>query len=251
MAFESEAQIKPTGLPRMADFALWGAACESIFWRPGTFSTAYMLNRAEIVEALIGSDPVAAAVRLLMARWEFWEGQASDLDGVLRVISGNLEEAKNWPAEPRLLANRLRDLAPSLSKVGIAVTSHRSPDRDRRRLITISANHPGPAGDDLSPETATIPASTASEEPVSGQKQGHNGAGGEDHASVKAQIADAAETEKSELPSATPSDMTSQATDAADAGIKHKRFKPLPIRSLVKREIPILGRRDHGKANNP
>ena len=140
----------------------------------------------------------------------------------------------------------MRALAPSLSKIGIAVTSHRSRDRDRRRLITISANHPE-AGDDLSPETATISASTASEEPVSGQKEGDNGAGGEDHASVKAQIADAAdaaETEKSDLPNATPPVVTSQAADAADAAKPEKFELPKatpPSKSLKRRTLLDAG----------
>jgi hypothetical protein len=257
---QNQAQ-RPTPLPRMADFAQAVIACETMFWPTGTFRTACEDNRAEIVEALIGAAPVTAAVRLLVAEQEFWEGEASDLDAFLRVISGNLEEAKNWPAEPRLLANRLRDLAPSLLKIGIVVTFHRSRDHDRRRLITISANRPGPAGDDLSPEAATNSASAPSEQPVSGQKEG-----GEDHASVSAQIADAAETEKSELPSATPLDLisqaadaadatdaaetekselpsttppdvTTQATDAADAGVKDRRFKFAPLRPPVFRKL--------------
>jgi hypothetical protein len=32
-------------LPRMADFALWARACETAFWRAGTFARAYQANR--------------------------------------------------------------------------------------------------------------------------------------------------------------------------------------------------------------
>jgi hypothetical protein len=156
-------------------------------------------------------------------------------------------------------------------KIGIDVRFHRSRDRARTRLITISVNRPKAAGDDLSPGTATIPASAASEKPISEHQEGHNDAGGEDHASVKAQIADAAdaaETEKSELPNATPPAVASQATDAADAadaaetekfglpkatppskslkrrtlldaGIKNEPMKPGPVRFLGKGKIPI------------
>ena len=140
--FETEIRPRPTGLPRMADFAQTVTACETIFRPSGTFRTAYDLNRAEVVEALIEADPVASAVRSLMVSRQFWEGQASDLDKRLRAITGNLEGAKNWPADPRALANMLRQLAPSLLKIGIDVRFHKSRDRDRKRLITTTASRP-------------------------------------------------------------------------------------------------------------
>ena len=67
------------------------------FWPSGTFRTAYNLNRAEVVEALIEADPVASAVRSLMVSRQFWEGQASDLDKRLRAITGNLEGPRTGP----------------------------------------------------------------------------------------------------------------------------------------------------------
>jgi hypothetical protein len=33
------------GLPRMADFARWGSACEGAFWPEGTFALAYLRNQ--------------------------------------------------------------------------------------------------------------------------------------------------------------------------------------------------------------
>jgi hypothetical protein len=54
-------------LPRMADFALWATACETALWPAGTFWAAYCGNRDEAVEGVIEADPVAAAVRALMA----------------------------------------------------------------------------------------------------------------------------------------------------------------------------------------
>ena len=55
----NQAQTEVTGLPRTADFArAITAACETMFWPAGTFRTAYELNRAEVVEALIEADPV-------------------------------------------------------------------------------------------------------------------------------------------------------------------------------------------------
>lgn len=90
----------------------------------------------------MAADPVASAVRLMMINRQFWEEQARDLDNMLRAITRSLDGAKNWPTDPRILANTLRQLAPSLLKIGIDVSFHKSRDRDRKRLITITASRP-------------------------------------------------------------------------------------------------------------
>jgi hypothetical protein len=129
---------KPDRLPRMADFALWAIACEGAFWAPGAFSAAYKEHRAEAVDKLIGADPVASAIRRLAAKRSAWSGTASELDQYLRVLTGNLDFTKAWPPNPARLATRVRELAPSLDKVGVVVTFTRS-GHDRTRLVTISA----------------------------------------------------------------------------------------------------------------
>jgi hypothetical protein len=70
-------------LPRMADFALWAAACETALWAAGTFWAAYCSNRDDAVEGVIDADPIAAAVRALMAARTEWTGTASELLGAL------------------------------------------------------------------------------------------------------------------------------------------------------------------------
>ena len=66
-------------LPRMADFALWAAACETALWPPGTFGRAYEANRRAAIEGIIDADPVAACVREIMAERSSWTGTAADL----------------------------------------------------------------------------------------------------------------------------------------------------------------------------
>ena len=257
-------QIEPTGLPRMADFALMVIAGETKFWPAGTFMMAYDSNRAEVVEALIEADPVASAVRLLSVRREYWEGQASDLDGILRAMTGNLEGARNWPAEPRILANTLRQLAPSLMKIGIDVRFHKSRDRDRKRLITITASR----RPDAAIKEEAISPSAASAKPASEHNESHNGAGGHDHASAipsptpspptmseplaqTVDAADAAEAEKCDLPQSTPPNVIPQATDGANAGTKKKSVEFVSYRLIRGRPIPVLRHRMHGKAKRP
>ena len=87
----------------MADFAQAVTACETMFWPAGTFRTAYDLNRAEVVEALIEADPVASAVRSLMVRRQFWEGTSQrprqPSAGYHRKSCGR-QELAGGPADP-------------------------------------------------------------------------------------------------------------------------------------------------------
>jgi len=59
-------RVHPERLPRMADFAIWAAACETALWPAGTFARAYAANRRTAVEGIIDADPVAACVRDIM-----------------------------------------------------------------------------------------------------------------------------------------------------------------------------------------
>ena len=109
-------------LPRMADFALWATACETALWPAGTFWSAYCGNRDEAVEGVIDADPIAAAVRAVMATRTEWTGTASDLLGALAEVAGErVAKSKTWPDSPRALAGRLRRAATFLRKIGIEI----------------------------------------------------------------------------------------------------------------------------------
>jgi hypothetical protein len=58
----------------MADFALWGAACETTVWPAGTFARAYMANRRAAIDDAIDADPAAACVHEIMAERSIWMG---------------------------------------------------------------------------------------------------------------------------------------------------------------------------------
>jgi hypothetical protein len=75
-------------LPRMADFALWAAACETAIWTTGTFWTAYTDNLANATDSMIDADPIAVTVRELMATRTEWTGTASDLLAILVETAG-------------------------------------------------------------------------------------------------------------------------------------------------------------------
>jgi hypothetical protein len=132
-------------LPRMADFALWATACETALWPAGTFWAAYCGNRDEAVEGVIEADPIAAAVRALMATRTEWTGTASELLGALGEMAGErVAKAKTWPDSPRALAGRLRRAATFLRKIGIEIGFERE-GRARTRIIRITAASANPA----------------------------------------------------------------------------------------------------------
>jgi hypothetical protein len=123
----------------MADFARWSTACETAIWPTGTFWTAYSSNRDEAVADVIEADPVANAVRALMATRTKWTGTASQL---LDVLTGLVEEvqrkSKSWPDAPRILSGRLRRAATFLRKAGIEVVFDRETSSRRNRTISIT-----------------------------------------------------------------------------------------------------------------
>jgi hypothetical protein len=126
----------------MADFALWATACETALWPSGTFWSAYCGNRDEAVEGVIDADPVATAVRAIMATRTVWTGTASDLLGALAEVAGErVAKSKTWPDSPRALAGRLRRAATFLRKIGIEIGFDKQ-GRARTRIIWISTAKP-------------------------------------------------------------------------------------------------------------
>jgi hypothetical protein len=158
-------------LPRMADFALWATACETVLWPSGTFWSAYCGNRDEAVESVIDADPIAAAVRAFMVTRAEWTGTASELLGALGEMAGDrVAKSKTWPDSPRALAGRLRRAATFLRKIDIEIGFDRE-GRARTRIIHITAppNHrvPEQAG-----ERPSTPSASAAPRPKSNPANG-------------------------------------------------------------------------------
>lgn len=138
-------QTKLDKLPRMADFALWATACETALWPAGTFWAAYCDNRDDAIDGVIEADPIAAAVRALMAARTPWTGTASELLGTLSKMAGErVANAKTWPDSPRALGGRLRRVAPFMRKIGVEIGFERE-GRARTRVIRITTTSTDPA----------------------------------------------------------------------------------------------------------
>ena len=129
----------------MADFALWATACETSLWPIGTVMAAYCGNLDDAVEAAIDGDPIAVAVRVLMANSTEWTGTASDLLGALADAAGDrVAKSRTWPHGPRGVSGRLRRAATFLRKIGIEF-SFRKEGRARTRIIQITMIPPSAA----------------------------------------------------------------------------------------------------------
>jgi hypothetical protein len=155
-------QTRLDRLPRMADFALWATACETALWPGGTFWSAYCGNRDEVVEDVIDADPIAAAVRAVVATRTEWTGTASDLLGALaEVVGERAAKSKTWPDSPRALAGRLRRAATFLRKIGIEI-SFRREGQARTRTIHLATTPAHSTPEDAGARPSAPSASSAS-----------------------------------------------------------------------------------------
>ena len=118
-----EATVKLTlPAPRMVGFVTWGVACGL-----ARFEEAYAANQQEAINTLLEYDPVAKAVRALMAKRKRWHGTATTLFEAL----GELPEIRT----PRMLSDSLRLLAPMLATVGIHVVPGKRKNAERPLTI--------------------------------------------------------------------------------------------------------------------
>lgn len=125
--------VRLEGMPRMADFAVWATAAEeALGWESGSFMAAYTGNREEATESALEADPVAGAVRALMANREEWSGTTTELWKSLNaLVDEDIRRTKDWPAAPNVLSRHLKRLAPALRGIGIEY----SENRRNKRLI--------------------------------------------------------------------------------------------------------------------
>src|SRR5205807_10615013 len=132
---------------------------------------AYSGNRDEAVEGSIDADPIAVAVRALMATQARWTGTASDLLGVLTEAAGErAAKSKTWPDSPRALAGRLRRAATFLRKIDIEIGFDREGRaRTRTIRITTTPSHPAPERAEGRPST---PSATSAPIPTSNPANG-------------------------------------------------------------------------------
>jgi hypothetical protein len=119
-------RVKLDRLPRMADFALFAAACERGGGDEPRFLSAYTDNQTGAHEQALDASPLPAALLTLMDGRELWEGTPTELHMELRRFAP-MPEPKDWPKKPNVLTSKLRRLAPNLRRVhGLSVEDGRA-----------------------------------------------------------------------------------------------------------------------------
>ncbi len=137
-ALHNAGRVELAQRPRMADFAEWVVAAEGdLGWKVGAFMGAYAGNRGAATGAALDEDPVATAVRELVAQRGEWSGTSTEL---LSVLGGKVDEAtrrsRSWPAGANVLSNAMKRLAPALREVGIEY-GERTEGRAKKRIKTL------------------------------------------------------------------------------------------------------------------
>ncbi len=141
--------LKLAGLPRMADFAKWGVACERGAGEPPRFLAAYSANPSSAHEQSLEGSSLSAAVVALMTDQDFLEGTPTELFKTL-APHAPVPAPKDWPKAPNCLTGRLRRLAPNLRRIHrIDFEYDRASDSSRRRCVRLR-RLPDEAGDGLS-----------------------------------------------------------------------------------------------------
>jgi hypothetical protein len=163
---------RPPVLPRMADFAHWAIACETVLWDEGAFITAYNANILSAVESVLEASPVAGAVRAFMANRMQWQGTSTALLVLLTTAADKrVSESEHWPDNGRALSGRLRRAASFLRQTGIHISFAREAHTGTR-LTTITKVIPSSAGQGVRGASPSSPPSPDS--------RVNNGDGGDD-----------------------------------------------------------------------
>ena len=133
--------LKIDRLPRMADFArLACAAAPALGWTEAEMLAAMEANRKASVETVVEADPIAEAVRAIMADSAAgrWEGTASLLlEQVNMRVAVEVKNERGWPKDASRLSARLRRVAPALRRAGVEVTLPISGGRNGRSIVIV------------------------------------------------------------------------------------------------------------------
>ena len=121
--------IRLERLPRMADFAKWGAALAvALRYTEKEFLSALEQNGLIRNDEVINTNPVATAVLSLMDSRETWVGSPTEMLIELERVADKLRINRNnkaWPKAPHILSGRLNEIRPNLALAGISVLSDR------------------------------------------------------------------------------------------------------------------------------
>ena len=123
VALRNISSVRLTSLPRMADFATWAVAAESVHSDEGIFLSAYTGNRANLNQVAIDTSVIGPPILLVLNGQSVWRGYLAELLKALnKNVPDSVKKSKSWPSIPRQLKAELDRLAPNLRQAGIEIT---------------------------------------------------------------------------------------------------------------------------------
>jgi hypothetical protein len=135
--------VRVVATTRMADFELFGHACEGAYAAAGSFAAALAGNATELNEALIEEDPVAKAIAAFMVKRDEWSGTTTALLSELTnrdCTEQRVSKQSDWPKDATRFSKRVRSVSATLRMVGIEVMFGRTHDHVKTRTITLRKN---------------------------------------------------------------------------------------------------------------
>jgi hypothetical protein len=127
-------------LPRMADFALWGAAIAvALGYTQEQFIESYEADIRDRNLDVVETHPVGAAIQALMEDKVEWEGTATELLSELNqvaLVNGIDTEQEDWPKTSVWLARRMNEVSTDLQQIGITITHNREPNKRTTKIIS-------------------------------------------------------------------------------------------------------------------
>jgi hypothetical protein len=134
-------QLKLDRPPRLADFALWGSACEEAMgMKPGEAMAACQANCAEARDLALEASPLYVPLAEL-AR-EGFTGTVAELYTRLdSMVSDAMRRSVRWPKAPNRRGNALRRMVTNLRAAGVELQFSRNDVQGRRVVSVVGAAH--------------------------------------------------------------------------------------------------------------
>jgi hypothetical protein len=136
-------------LPRMADFARWGAAISLALGNESvnTFLDLYTANVQSQNDEVLISNPVALCIMTLMDDKQSWNGTPAALLGELEEIALKQRistKTKTWVKAPHILTKRINEIKSNLNDKGVRVMFDKARvSGSVKRVITITNDRYG------------------------------------------------------------------------------------------------------------
>ena len=112
--------------PRMADYAVWGTACEPAYANAGDLMKVLNIAKAEAGEEVLEHSVAAQALLAHLGKRSEseWKTTAGALYAQLRATAGELEiwRSDRWPTDGQRLLGELNTVASQLREMGITIT---------------------------------------------------------------------------------------------------------------------------------